>query len=355
MGRDRWSWTGVGAALAFLWMGAGAIAEDCTVKAVLLAGETELADCGRTWMEVPGREKVCSGDELTLECDTEVKYTLASRGEEGVLRGPEWERMIYQGEDRWEIHFAPVVVRFVAEGKPLENGERYAAHIEGWGRVGPGEFLPVPPETEIQSLLISRGTYGAVQGAYQPRLIVSGEEELLLEFATVEVALRGGEWELEDRTRHAVHIREWGTLGHGDVAHLPPDLEVLYFLTSRGSRGVLGGPDQSTYIPAGRMDWRLEFAQVELTFSHEGKEPPGGYVSSVDIHGWGDVRDGEVIFLPAEREIDVFLKAKADEESVPGTHQTISFGPGENKWVLEVGEVDRILLRGTLTTGEEGE
>jgi len=188
---------------------------------------------------------------------------------------------------------------------PLTPKTTYWATVSGYpGTYGDGDTLDVPTDTTISYSLSSKGTAGTITSAWVTTK-VTADVNLNLEYTTLIVNLYNKDTKLADGTKYWVTISGWGTAIHGDHVHLPPNTNISYSLSSKGTAGTItsawvvrlgnGGGE-------GTGTWDLQYATVTFVFES------GNTTYSTIISGWGSVANNQKAHLPPGTGVSIAAK-----------------------------------------------
>jgi hypothetical protein len=315
----------------------------CPLTVYLFNGAVELEDPHR--VEVSGSGQYTTGDTIPWE-DVPANGRLRRNG----VIGP-WMTIDPADDDgsdacRLELEFATVNVTLfndangndhIDTGETLDDPHR--VEVSGVGQFTTGDTFHVPPGTTISSRLRRNG----VIGPWANTTFIAGENDLELEFATVEVTLVNGDEILNDP--HRVEVSGVGQFTTDDTFHVPPGTTIRYRLRRNG----VIGPWDTIEFDAGENDFELEFATVEVTLFNDANENSQidtgetlGDPHRVEVSGVGQFTTDDTFHVPPGTTIRYRLR----RNGVIGPWLTTTFSTGENDLELEFATVEVTLVNG---------
>jgi hypothetical protein len=135
-------------------------------------------------------------------------------------------------------------------------GSPHAVEISGVGQFTTGDFVHLPPDTDVSYRL----KWGGISGPWQTQQFAAGLLEWNLEFATVTFKF---DLPANAAALMSTEISGYGTVPHNGKAHLPPGVTLSY----RAKRGGWATDwfQQSFQAGDGMVIWRLGPTYVSPT------------------------------------------------------------------------------------------
>jgi len=292
---------------------------------------------------IHGKTAYKDGDSVCLKRGQRYKYYLRSRGTAGTVRGPDKYRTMdcaAEPSAEWTLDFVTLEPDFF-------NGERkldcptYWIWIHGWGKVCNDIVFHMPPEAKIKYYLNSRGTHGTIRGPdiWETMPAVGGYVIWYKEWLTLHPWLFNDTKLLDNPDTWWIWIHGWGKAVHCTKIHLPPGARIKYYRNSRGTAGIIRGPDIWETLgstdnllgtPDAEVRWHHEYVTLHPWLFNGPKLLDNPDTWWIWIHGWGKAIHCHKIHLPPMARIKYFLNSKGTHGTIRGPDTWETLGPVDN-------------------------